>query len=114
MTWSQLVQSDRVRPVAPVAICFAAGVVAVLWYYSKPIDDSQIEVRFTNLQDVVASQQVFYKKATDEYVPKVRGPIDDLAVPAADILDQLPGVAGVEQPLKPAKLSARLVHLRDW
>jgi hypothetical protein len=102
MTWSQLEQSDRVRRTAmPVVVCFAAGVVAVLWYFSKPIDDSNIEVRFTNLQDVVASQLVFYKKTTDDYVPKVQGRIDDLAVPAAEILRRLPGVASVDQPLKP-------------
>jgi hypothetical protein len=38
----------------------------VLWHLSER-GDSDFEVRFTNLQDVVASQQVFYKKATDEY-----------------------------------------------
>jgi hypothetical protein len=99
----------------PLVLCIIVAVGVALWLLQPSrIDDSQIEVRFTNLQDVVASQRVFYKKAIDEYVPKVLGTIDDLAVPAAEILRKLPGVASVEQPLKPAKVSDRLVHLRDW
>jgi hypothetical protein len=63
---------------------------------------------------VVPSHQVFYKKSTDDFAPKVQGRLDDLAVPATDIVRQLPGVASVEQPLQPAKVTDRLVHLRDW
>jgi hypothetical protein len=101
MTWSQLVQNDRARRTAmPVVICFAAGVVAVLWYLSGSLD-GQVEVRFTNLQDVVGSQKDLYSRAVADYVPKVQGRIDDLVVPAAEILRQLPGVANVDQPLKP-------------
>jgi hypothetical protein len=106
--------SHRVRRIAmPVAICIAAGVVMVLWYLSEP-GDSEIEVRFTNLQDVVGTQQDLWTRATDNYVPKVQGRIDDLTTPAAMILRKLPGVARVEQPLRPARVSDRLIHVLDW
>jgi hypothetical protein len=52
MTWAHWLQSERMRRIAmQVAICIGAGVVMVLWYFSEPID-SQVEVRFTNLQDL--------------------------------------------------------------
>jgi hypothetical protein len=112
MTWAQWMQSERVRRIGmALAICLAAGVVAVLWYLSEPAD-SQIEVRFTNLQDVVGTQRDIYNKDVAEYVPKAKGRIDDLAVPAAEILRQLPGVARVDQPLKPSLVTKRLVQLR--
>jgi hypothetical protein len=57
VTRANWLQSERVRRIAmPVAICIGAGVVMVLWYLSEP-GDSQVEVRFTNLQDVVGTQQ---------------------------------------------------------
>jgi hypothetical protein len=63
MTWANWLQSERARRIAmPVVICMAAGVVGVFWYLSEPLD-SQIEVRFTNFQDVVGSQQDIYNEA---------------------------------------------------
>jgi hypothetical protein len=116
MVWPNWLQSERVRRIAtPVAICIAAGVVAVLWYLSEPEPlDGQVEVPVANVQDAPGSQQDLYNKAVADYVPKVKGRIDDLTVPAAEVLRQLPGVASVDQPLKPAHPTARLVQLRDW
>jgi hypothetical protein len=114
MTWAESIQSERARRIAmSAAIFIAAGVVGVLWYLSEP-GDGQVEVPFANLQDAPGSQQDLYNKAVADYVPKVKGRIDDLAVPAAKVLRQLPGVASVDQPLKPAHPTARLVQLRDW
>lgn len=52
--------------------------------------------------------------AVDAYIPKVKGHIDDLAAPAADILRQLPGVAEVEVLVRAPKPTHRIIHLRDW
>jgi hypothetical protein len=114
MTWANWMQSERVRRIAmAVAIGIAAGVVAMLWYLSEPNDD-HVEANSTNLQDARGSQQDLFDKAVADYVPKVRGRIDDLTAPVAEILRQLPGVASVDQPLKPAHPTDRLVQLRDW
>jgi hypothetical protein len=114
MTSAKLVLSERVRRIAmPLAICIAAGVVAVLWYWSEPLG-GQIDVPSTNVPDAPGSQQDLWARLTDNYVPKIEGRIDDLAAPAATILRKLPGVANVDQPLKPARVSDRLVQVKDW
>jgi hypothetical protein len=95
MTWSQLEQSDRVRRTAmPVVVCFAAGVVAVLWYFSEPLD-SHVEVRFTNLQDVLGSQQDHYSQAVAEYVPNaLRGHFILIATGGAQVISMAFSAAG--------------------
>jgi hypothetical protein len=52
--------------------------------------------------------------AVNAYTPKVKGRIDDLALPIADLLRQLPGVATVEVLVAPAKRTHRIIHLADW
>jgi len=54
-----------------VVVLWAATVIAVRWVRNRAIDDSVIEVRFTNLQGIVASHRLLFKKAVDEYTPKV-------------------------------------------
>jgi hypothetical protein len=46
--------------------------------------------------------------------PKLAGRLDDLAVPVADLLRQLPGVADVKVLVRAAKPRHRIVHPRDW
>jgi hypothetical protein len=46
--------------------------------------------------------------------PKLAGRLDDLAVPVADLLRLLPGVADVKVLVRAEKPTHRIVHLRDW
>ena len=46
--------------------------------------------------------------------PKLAGRLDDLAVPVADLLRQLPGVADVTVLVRAEKPTHGVVHLRDW
>lgn len=53
-------------------------------------------------------------KTVAGYTPANLGRIDDLSLPAADLLRQLPGVVEVEAVPPAKKPTHRLVHLRDW
>jgi hypothetical protein len=67
MTWDDLMRSGPVKCFTMPIICIAAGVAGTLWLVlSESIEDSQFEVRFTNLQDVVGSQHDLYNKAIAE------------------------------------------------
>jgi hypothetical protein len=66
------------------------------------------------LAQQVEKERLSSTEAVDAYLPKVTGRIDDLAVPAADIPCQLPGVANVEVLVSAPKATHRIIHLRDW
>jgi hypothetical protein len=95
-----------------IAALLGTGVVAAIWFSTSPaIDDSGTAARIANLQDVVVSHRGLFKKATDEYTPKTKGRIDDLAVPAAELLRQLPGVDRVDASLTPKNPADRLIPI---
>jgi hypothetical protein len=48
------------------------------------------------------------------YSPKIEGNLDDLSVPATDLLKQLPGVQKVEVLVAVEKPKARIVHVANW
>jgi hypothetical protein len=50
----------------------------------------------------------------NEYAPKIVGRIDDLAIPAADVLRQLPGVMDLEALVTAPRPVRRIIHIRDW
>ena len=73
-----------------------------------------IENRIPKLQKRLADRKKEIEGAVDAYSPKANSRIDDLSVPAAEILRGLPGVVQVEMLVKADKPTGRIVHLRDW
>jgi hypothetical protein len=72
------------------------------------------EDRILRLEQQVEPQRKASAQAVDAYTPKLSRRMDDLSVPAADLLRQLPGVADVEVLVSFEKPTHRIVHLRDW
>jgi len=70
--------------------------------------------KLADLQAQVERQRRVSDQAVASYTPRVAGRIDDLSVPAADLLRQLPGVAEVEVLVAPAKRTHRIIHVCDW
>jgi hypothetical protein len=72
------------------------------------------ESRLQWLEQQIEPQRKASAQAVAAYTPKLAGRLDDLTVPAADLLRQLPGVAEVEVLVRAAKPAHRIIHLRDW
>ncbi|MCI0459996.1 MAG: hypothetical protein L0Z62_23845, partial [Gemmataceae bacterium] len=70
--------------------------------------------RIELLEREVAHAERIAVAAVDGYVPTVADRLDDLSVPAVEILRELPGVVGVEIKVSAAAPVHRLIHLRDW
>jgi hypothetical protein len=81
---------------------------------SKSGREPAAEDRILRLERQVEPQRKASAQAVAGYAPKLAGRLDDLAVPAADLLRQLPGVADVEVLVRVAKPTHRIIHLRDW
>jgi hypothetical protein len=62
----------------------------------------------------VEKERATAAEAVEKYRPATSGKVDDLGRLAADMLRQLPGVAGVEVVPADGKPARRLIHLRDW
>lgn len=62
----------------------------------------------------VEQEQAASRDAIEAYVPGIAGRIDNLDVPAVDILRRLPGVAGVNVLVAASKPTHRIIHFRDW
>jgi hypothetical protein len=96
--------------------CFAvlAALACATAGCSSGGESQPAEGRLSRLQAEVERHREASAKAAADYAPKVKGRLDDLAAPAADLLRQLPGVVEVEALVSPAKPTRRIVHLRDW
>jgi hypothetical protein len=96
--------------------CFAvlAALAGAAAGCSRGEESRPAEGRLSRLQAEVERQREASAKAAADYAPKVKGPLDDLTAPAADLLRQLPGVVEVEALVSPAKPTRRIIHLRDW
>jgi hypothetical protein len=116
---------DRVRllfgPYQPPPLrkghsCFAilAALACAAAGCSSGGEGQPTEGRLSRLQVQVERQREASAKAAADYAPKVRGRLDDLTPPVADLLRQVPGVVEVEALVSPAKPTRRIVHLRDW
>jgi hypothetical protein len=76
---------------------------------SPPVTDERLrELRLRIEREVAAADEAIeaYRTGTD-------GHLDDLALPAEDVLRGLPGVAWVERLVVPEKVARRIVHIRD-
>ena len=94
-----------------------AALAAVFWFRtgtSPEPPQEEIRTSIPELKRQVEEEQERATKAVADYNPKTPGRIDDLAIPATELLQQLPGVAEVEAPPPAKKPTHRLVHLRDW
>ena len=73
------------------------------------VSDARLrELRLRSERDSTAADA-----AVEAYHSHVPGRLDDVSIPAEDILRGLPGVLEVERLVAPAKPSRRIVHLRD-
>jgi hypothetical protein len=72
------------------------------------------EDRILRLERQVEPQRKASAQAVDAYAPKLAVRLDDLNVPTAELLRQLPGVADVEVLVRVDKPTHRIIHLRDW
>jgi hypothetical protein len=104
------------RSAAFIMVLTAIGAVAIAFYLSgnrqrqkQPIVDRRPELR-----KLVAVQEAESAQAVTNYQPKTTARIDDLDIPATEILRPLPGIAQVEVCLKAEKPTSRIIHLRDW
>jgi hypothetical protein len=95
------------------AIWFLMVVIASVGC-SKGKTEPTAEERIRQLEECVEQERQNSGKAVEAYVLKVKGRIDDLAAPAADILRQLPGVAHVEFLVAAPKPTHLIIRLRDW
>jgi hypothetical protein len=77
-----------------------------------PQPSTSTEGRVKQLEEQVEHER--RASGTAGYAPKVVGDLDDLGVPVADLLKQLPGVVGVEVLVAAPKPAHRIIHLRDW
>lgn len=75
---------------------------------------SECAERIARLQREVGTLDAAMIEAVERYSPSYPGRIDDLAVDAAAILRQLPGVNQVEVLVSVSKPQARIIHVRDW
>src|SRR4051812_21898628 len=73
----------------------------------------EVEQRVQALEQEVERQRQA-SAAAAAYAPTVKGNVSDLDAPAADILGQLPGVAGVKVFAAAEGPIHRIIHLRDW
>jgi hypothetical protein len=81
---------------------------------SKSGQEPAVEGHILRLERQVESQRNASAQAVADYAPKLAGRLDDLTIPAANLLRQLPGVADVEVLVRVEKPTHRVVHLRDW
>jgi hypothetical protein len=81
---------------------------------AKTGHEPNVEGHLQRLEQQVEPQRKASARAVAAYAQKLPRRLDDLAVPAADLLRQLPGVAGVEVLVRAEKPTHRIVHLRDW
>jgi hypothetical protein len=57
---------------------------------------SLLRLRIGDLRGRVAKERAASAEAVEKYQPQDKSKVDDLGLPAADLLRQLPGVAGGE------------------
>src|SRR3954469_23135047 len=86
-------------------LCFAVLAVlpGLVTGCSRGEESRPAENRLSQLEAEVGRQREASAKAVAEYAPKVPGRLDDLTLPAADLLRQLPGVVEVEALVSPAR-----------
>jgi hypothetical protein len=96
----------------PIIACLL--VVAAAAGCAKAKNEPTTDERIAQLEQRVEQERRASAAAPAAYVPQVPGSIEDLGAPAADILRQLPGVAGVEVLVACPKPTHRIIHLRDW
>jgi hypothetical protein len=70
--------------------------------------------RILEFRRLVAEEEGRPAKVVADYTPSTLGRIDDLSVPATDLMRQLPGVVEIESPPPVNMPTHRLIHLRDW
>jgi hypothetical protein len=99
--------------VALLSLAAAAGA----WYWTswrKSSALSALRLRVAELRGRVEKERTASAEAVEKYRPQDTGRVDDLGRPVADLLRQLPGVAGVEVVPASGKPARRLIHLRDF
>lgn len=75
----------------------------------QPVTDAHL----ADLRQRIDREAAAADDAVASYRPRQAGRLDDLTVPVDDIFRGLPGVVAVEVPVRPARLSRRIIHLRD-
>jgi hypothetical protein len=105
---------DKVRLLSRLFSFLAIATLAGTAGCSRGDESHPAEGRLSRLQGEVERQKKASAKAVADYASKVRGQLDDLTVPAVDLLRQLPGVVEMETLVAVAKPTRRIVHLRDW
>jgi len=118
MVFSVLIGASMHRRSAVRVVVILIGSVALVIYLnrtSQPQRQQQTIVdRRPELRKLVAMQEAESAQAITNYQPKTTARIDDLNIPATEILRPLPGVVQVEVCLKAEKPTSRIIHLRDW
>jgi len=98
-------------------LLLAAGVLLVavaLFLWLRPHDPPPISNRIPELTALLEKTQTSAEEAVQAYQPTSPARLDNLSVPAADLLKQLPGVGKVEVLVAVDKPALRIVHLADW
>jgi hypothetical protein len=76
------------------------AVAAGVWYWNSwrrsEAALSSLHQRVADLRGRIEKECVAAAEAVEKYQPQDKGKVEDLARPVADLLRQLPGVAGVE------------------
>src|SRR5437764_319930 len=102
----------RGMPILAAVAVGAIGVATVM--QRRPPEDADVfNPQIAELQVQVEAERTSCGKAAKEYTPAVQGRIDDLTIPAAELLAGLPGVVRVDGTSSAVNYSKRLVHLRD-
>jgi hypothetical protein len=83
-------------------------------FHELPNQPPSIQTNIPELTAQVEKVQHETDQAVAKYQPKRPDRIDDLTIPAKDILQQLPGVEKVEVLVAVQKPTARIVHLANW
>jgi hypothetical protein len=103
------------RRTAVLVVVFLIGSVALVFYLNRTSQRQQSIVdRCPELRKLVAVQEAESAQAVTNYQPKTTARIDDIDIPATEILRPLPGVVQVEVCLNAEKPTSRIIHLRDW
>jgi hypothetical protein len=103
----------RWKAVLIIALVTGLGATAV-WLHGTRQGRQPREDRIPALTRLVAAQEEESAQAVMDYRPAIRARIDDLGLPVADLLRQLPGVADAEVCVPAENPTHRIVHLRDW
>src|SRR4051812_21142203 len=103
--------SGRTKSTLLICLLAAGGIAAYLLSpRSAPINAAKLD----ELRRELAQKERDSSFAVWRFVPKIVGRIDDLNLPADEILRSLPGVVDVKIHRTTDKPEGRLIHIRDW